>query len=161
MTLPWTAWKVPKLCLGETHDEVLLTLELSSELYFDLSGNLTFQIATRLKTSIERIKAVFISAVQSHLNHIKTMLRIITSSSSEQAKKYHHEGLTREGYYSEGQEMPGQWFGKATRRLGLHGRAGQEFNPVNDNYPSPSATIKNHQWCRLSCLLFHCCFCFL
>ena len=63
----------------------------------------------------------------------KTMLRIITSSSPEQAKKYHHEGLTREGYYSEGQEMPGQWFGKATRRLGLHGRAGQEFNRLCDN----------------------------
>jgi conjugative relaxase-like TrwC/TraI family protein len=61
------------------------------------------------------------------------MLRIITSSSSDQAKKYHHEGLTREGYYSEGQEMPGLWLGKAARRLGLHGRAGQEFNRLCDN----------------------------
>jgi len=61
------------------------------------------------------------------------MLRIITSSSSEQAKKYYHEGLTREGYYSEGQELPGQWFGKAARKLGLHGRVGEEFNRLCDN----------------------------
>ena len=28
--------------------------------------------------------------------------------------------------------------------------------PVNDNYSSLSATIKNHQWHRLSFSLFHC-----
>jgi conjugative relaxase-like TrwC/TraI family protein len=61
------------------------------------------------------------------------MLRIITSTSSHQAKKYYHEGLTREGYYSEGQELPGRWLGKAARRLGLKGQVGQEFNQLCDN----------------------------
>ena len=31
-----------------------------------------------------------------------------------------------------------------------------EIAACNDNYSSRSATIKNHQWHRLSCSLFHC-----
>jgi len=61
------------------------------------------------------------------------MLRIITSTSSHQAKKYFHEGLSREGYYSEGQELPGRWLGKAARRLGLKGLVGEEFDRLCDN----------------------------
>ena len=62
------------------------------------------------------------------------MLRIITSTSAAQAKKYHGEGLTREGYYSEGQEMAGQWGGQAAKKLGLHGFVQKEaFMRLCDN----------------------------
>jgi hypothetical protein len=62
------------------------------------------------------------------------MLRIITSTSSAQAKKYYREGLTREGYYSEGQEMAGQWGGKAAAKLGLTGAVQREaFAKLCDN----------------------------
>lgn len=62
------------------------------------------------------------------------MLRIITSTSAGQAKKYYSEGLTREGYYSEGQEMAGQWGGQAAKKLGLHGSVQKEaFMRLCDN----------------------------
>lgn len=62
------------------------------------------------------------------------MLRIITSTSPGQAKKYYRDGLTREGYYSEGQEMAGQWGGKAARQLGLIGAVKREpFSKLCDN----------------------------
>lgn len=62
------------------------------------------------------------------------MLRIITSTSSGQAKKYYREGLTREGYYSDGQEMAGQWGGKAARFLGLAGAVQRKpFGSLCDN----------------------------
>ena len=46
------------------------------------------------------------------------MLRIITSTSPGQAKKYYRDGLTREGYYSEGQEMAGNGAEKPPAGLG-------------------------------------------
>jgi len=62
------------------------------------------------------------------------MLRIITSVSSDQAKRYFREGLTREGYYSEGQELAGLWFGKAAQKLGLTGQIqGTAFGRMCDN----------------------------
>ena len=62
------------------------------------------------------------------------MLRIITSKSVGQAKKYYSEGLTREGYYSEGQEMAGQWGGRAAQKLGLTGGVQKEaFQSLCDN----------------------------
>jgi conjugative relaxase-like TrwC/TraI family protein len=82
---------------------------------------------------IPKIMLTTINSLLTSLDLLKFMLRIITSKSADQAKKYYHEGLSREGYYSEGQELPGQWFGKAARRLGLHGRVGQEFNRMCDN----------------------------
>jgi conjugative relaxase-like TrwC/TraI family protein len=62
------------------------------------------------------------------------MLRIIVSASVGQAKKYYSEGLTREGYYSEGQEMAGQWGGLAAEKLGLQGPVTKEaFAALCDN----------------------------
>ena len=54
------------------------------------------------------------------------MLRIITSASVGQAKKYYSEGLTREGYYAQGQEMAGAWGGRGAARLGLKGTVDKE-----------------------------------
>ena len=62
------------------------------------------------------------------------MLRIVTSKSVGQAKKYYSEGLTREGYYAEGQEMAGEWGGKLAKLLGLSGSVRKgEFTMLCDN----------------------------
>lgn len=61
------------------------------------------------------------------------MLRGI-SQTSAQAKKYHNDSLTREGYYSEGQEMVGEWGGIGAARLGLTGKVGKEaYDRLCDN----------------------------
>jgi conjugative relaxase-like TrwC/TraI family protein len=46
------------------------------------------------------------------------MLRVIASRN---AKEYFAESLKREDYYSEGQEVSGDWNGLAAERLGLSG----------------------------------------
>jgi|SRR5581483_7293706 len=62
------------------------------------------------------------------------MLRIVQSASVGQAKRYYSEGLTREGYYSEGQEMAGHWGGRGAAALGLEGSIGKEaFAMLCDN----------------------------
>lgn len=50
------------------------------------------------------------------------MLRVTPSTSSEGAKRYFGEGLTRSDYYLEGQEIAGMWGGKGAERLGLSGQ---------------------------------------
>jgi len=49
------------------------------------------------------------------------MLRIYECKNRDQAKSYYTEGLSREDYYSKGQEIPGQWRGIGADRLGLSG----------------------------------------
>lgn len=49
------------------------------------------------------------------------MLRIVASKSAGAAVKYFDEGLRREDYYSEEQEVIGQWHGRAAEMLGLSG----------------------------------------
>ncbi len=62
------------------------------------------------------------------------MLRIVASVSAGQAKQYYTQGLSREDYYSEGQEVIGQWQGLGAERLGLHGRVDQRsFDALADN----------------------------
>lgn len=62
------------------------------------------------------------------------MLRVIASCSADAAKKYHRESLKREDYYLEGQEIRGDWQGKAAERLGLSGPETTEaFNALCDN----------------------------
>lgn len=62
------------------------------------------------------------------------MLRVNESESAAQAKKYHGESMIREGYYADGQEMPGLWGGKGARLLGLSGEGGREaFMRLCDN----------------------------
>jgi conjugative relaxase-like TrwC/TraI family protein len=62
------------------------------------------------------------------------MLRIIQSKSAAHAKSYFKEGLSREDYYSEGQEIAGTWNGKAAERLGLRATVSQDdFHALCDN----------------------------
>ena len=57
-----------------------------------------------------------------------------TAQTAEQTKKYFNESLTREGYYTEGQEIVGEWGGRGAARLGLTGRVGrEEFIALCDN----------------------------
>ena len=49
------------------------------------------------------------------------MLRVVAHTSAAAARKYYAEGLKREDYYSEKQEVVGKWHGKAATLLGLSG----------------------------------------
>jgi conjugative relaxase-like TrwC/TraI family protein len=49
------------------------------------------------------------------------MLRVVSHKSAAAARKYYSEGLHREDYYSEKQEVVGKWHGNAARLLGLDG----------------------------------------
>ncbi|HEY1719447.1 MAG TPA: MobF family relaxase [Verrucomicrobiae bacterium] len=62
------------------------------------------------------------------------MLRIVESTSAAQAKQYYTQGLSREDYYSEGQEIIGEWQGLGAEKLGLSGRVDQKsFDALADN----------------------------
>jgi conjugative relaxase-like TrwC/TraI family protein len=59
------------------------------------------------------------------------MLRVIASRN---AKEYFAQSLKREDYYSEGQEVSGDWNGTAAGRLGLSGAVTQaDFDSLCDN----------------------------
>ncbi len=47
------------------------------------------------------------------------MLRVVVHQSAAAARQYYTEGLQREDYYSQGQEIVGKWYGKAAAKLGL------------------------------------------
>jgi conjugative relaxase-like TrwC/TraI family protein len=49
------------------------------------------------------------------------MLRIVSHQSAAAAQQYYGQGLRREDYYSEGQEIIGKWYGQGAKRLGLSG----------------------------------------
>jgi hypothetical protein len=49
--------------------------------------------------------------------HSTAMLRIIQNQSAAGAKSYY----SKADYYSEGQELEGQWRGEGAKRLGLAG----------------------------------------
>ena len=49
------------------------------------------------------------------------MMRVVAHKSAAAAQQYYTEGLKREDYYSEGQEVAGKWHGKAAALLGLSG----------------------------------------
>jgi conjugative relaxase-like TrwC/TraI family protein len=53
------------------------------------------------------------------------MLSVTPSISSERAKRYFGESLKRDDYYTRGQEVAGQWFGKGAQQLGLKGEVDQ------------------------------------
>ena len=62
------------------------------------------------------------------------MLRIIQSTSSAGAKKYYTEGLSKEDYYSEKQEIVGVWGGRLAEKLGLSGQVDKAaFDALCDN----------------------------
>src|SRR5476651_2490750 len=50
------------------------------------------------------------------------MLRVVAHKSAAAARQYYAEGLKREDYYSEGQEVVGKWHGRAAELLGLSGK---------------------------------------
>lgn len=54
------------------------------------------------------------------------MLRVVAHNSAGAARQYYSEGLNREDYYAEGQEVAGKWFGKAAEKLGLSGEVTKE-----------------------------------
>jgi len=62
------------------------------------------------------------------------MLRVIGSCSAKTAKEYFKQSLSREDYYSEGQEICGDWQGIAAIKLGLSGPVTQEaFDSLCEN----------------------------
>jgi len=59
------------------------------------------------------------------------MLRVVPSRN---AKEYFRESLSREDYYTEGQEISGEWQGLGAEKLGLSGRVEQSaFESLCDN----------------------------
>ena len=54
------------------------------------------------------------------------MLRVVAHKSAGAAQKYYTEGLKREDYYSEKQEVVGKWQGKAAAMLGISGDVDRE-----------------------------------
>ncbi len=62
------------------------------------------------------------------------MLRVVPHKSAAAARQYYTEGLKREDYYTKGQEVPGQWHGKAAVLLGLSGKVEAEaFTALVEN----------------------------
>ncbi len=73
------------------------------------------------------------------------MLRVVAHNSAAAAQKYYSEGLKREDYYAEGQEVAGKWYGKAAAMLGVSGDVKKEEfaalvenrHPVTDERLTP------------------------
>jgi conjugative relaxase-like TrwC/TraI family protein len=62
------------------------------------------------------------------------MLRVVAHKSAAAAQQYYAEGLRREDYYSEGQEVAGKWHGKGAELLGLSGKVTPEaFSALVEN----------------------------
>lgn len=62
------------------------------------------------------------------------MLRVVSHKSAAAASQYYSQGLSREDYYSEKQEVAGKWHGKAAKLLGLSGKVSPEaFAALVDN----------------------------
>ncbi|MDF1816147.1 MAG: MobF family relaxase [Verrucomicrobiales bacterium] len=62
------------------------------------------------------------------------MIRVVSHSSGSAAKRYFSDGLSREDYYSESQEVIGRWHGKAAAMLGLGEKVTQQtFERLCDN----------------------------
>ncbi len=59
---------------------------------------------------------------------------MIQNTSAASAKSYYTKGLTREDYYSQGQEILGRWGGRAAQLLGLDGYVDREsFEALCEN----------------------------
>jgi conjugative relaxase-like TrwC/TraI family protein len=75
------------------------------------------------------------------------MLRVTESKNAEAAKQYFGKGLVRSDYYIDGQEIPGQWGGKAAERLGLFGQVDQAsyFALVDNLHPQTGEQLTPRQ----------------
>src|SRR5882762_9259843 len=78
--------------------------------------------------------------------YTETMLRVVAHKSAAAARQYYAEGLKREDYYSEGQEIAGKWYGKAAAKLGLSGQVKpDEFAALVENQnPGTGARLTPH-----------------
>lgn len=74
------------------------------------------------------------------------MLRIVQSISQAAAKSYYVQGLSREDYYSQGQEITGDWGGKAAAMLRLSGQVDKAaFDALCDNInPATGGRLTPH-----------------
>ena len=62
------------------------------------------------------------------------MLRVIASQSAKAAKEYHVQSLSKEDYYTESQEIRGEWQGIGAEKLGLAGFVNAEaYDALCDN----------------------------
>lgn len=62
------------------------------------------------------------------------MLRITVNKSAAAAKSYYSEGLSKQDYYSQKDEIIGKWYGKAADKLGLSGDISKDdFSALCDN----------------------------
>ena len=89
------------------------------------------------------------------------MLRIVPSRSSEGAKSYFDDALSRGDYYLEDQEMAGLWGGEAAKKIGLEGEVTREaFHLLCDNINPVTGkrlTARNHAKRRVGYdFNFHC-----
>jgi conjugative relaxase-like TrwC/TraI family protein len=75
------------------------------------------------------------------------MLIVTPSVSSERAKRYFGESLKRDDYYTRGQEVAGQWFGKGAEMLGLKGQVDQDsyFALCDNQYPETGEQLTPRQ----------------
>jgi conjugative relaxase-like TrwC/TraI family protein len=75
------------------------------------------------------------------------MLIVTPSVSSERAKRYFGESLQRDDYYTRGQEVAGQWFGKGAGMLGLKGQVDQEsyFALCDNQHPETGEQLTPRQ----------------
>lgn len=71
------------------------------------------------------------------------MIRMVVSKSAVAAKAYYAEGLKREDYYAEKQEVVGRWHGLSAELLGLAGDVkGEEFAALAENrHPRTGAKL--------------------
>jgi len=74
------------------------------------------------------------------------MLRVVAHKSAAAARQYYAEGLKREDYYSEKQEVVGNWHGKAAERLGLTGSVTSEAFAalVENRHPVEGGRLTPH-----------------
>lgn len=91
-------------------------------------------LRSSLSTAKGRCLNCFFYAIGALSASVSAMLRIIQSVSADAAKSYYNQGLSKEDYYSQGQEIVGLWGGKAAARLGLHGPVEKTaFDALCDN----------------------------
>jgi conjugative relaxase-like TrwC/TraI family protein len=78
---------------------------------------------------------------------VGTMLRMTASKSAAAAQAYYTQGLTRQDYYSEGQDITGQWHGRAAAMLGLSGDVDEHaFAALTENrHPLTEKTLTARQ----------------
>src|ERR1700728_3977973 len=102
--LPFSTW------LSQRLSALLLTI------YLPFSGTINFNPFQKPLCKTPNI------VPDKHSTIRAPMLRVTPSTSPDGAKRYFGEGLSRDAYYMEVQEIAGLWGGKAAERLGLSGQ---------------------------------------